>query len=334
MLFSRQEPDMKPAGISKKIAAMEKHSGFFNFYWDARAGKIWLEIDKWDHEFLYVTSLPAGVGSNDIGLDRGQLGGERVVKFQRIGPKVLLIQPNYDFRAVTNDPDERRAVEEAFAQSVLWGFEVAAEEGSSVLVDAGSFYLRDAHDVVGALKRSNQGSFKLDGSRSAFYLPRTKNFPQNTEVEATLTFVGDDPGGWVRQVVPTPQAITVRQHHSFVQLPDGNFKPRRFDPRAGFFGPSYMDYATPIGEPIVKRFISRHRLQKKNPSAEVSEAIKPIVYYLDRGTPEPIRSALLEGARWWNQAFEATGFRNAFRVEIMPEGADPMDVRYNLIQWV
>ena len=334
MLFSRQEPDMKPAGIAKKIAAMEKHSGFFNFYWDARAGKIWLEIDKWDHEFLYVTSLPAGVGSNDIGLDRGQLGGERVVKFQRIGPKVLLIQPNYDFRAVTNDPDERRAVEEAFAQSVLWGFEVAAEEGSSVLVDAGSFYLRDAHDVVGALKRSNQGSFKLDGSRSAFYLPRTKNFPQNTEVEATLTFVGDDPGGWVRQVVPTPQAITVRQHHSFVQLPDGNFKPRRFDPRAGFFGPSYMDYATPIGEPIVKRFISRHRLQKKNPSAEVSEAMKPIVYYLDRGTPEPIRSALLEGARWWNQAFEATGFRNAFRVEIMPEGADPMDVRYNLIQWV
>ena len=326
--FAQQSP------IAEKTAGMEKFSGYFNFYWDAKGGKIWLEIDKWNSEFLYVNSLPAGVGSNDIGLDRGQLGQDRVVKFLRTGPRVLLIQPNYSYRATSDDQDERKAVEDAFAQSVLWGFDVSAEEGSRVLVDASAFYLRDAHEVVGALRRANQGTFKLEASRSAFYLPRTKNFPQNTEVEATLTFVGDEPGGWVQEVTPTPQAITIRQHHSLIQLPDNKFKMRAFDPRAGFFGINYMDYATPIHEPIVKQFIARHRLAKKDPAAALSEPVSPIVYYLDRGTPEPVRSALLEGARWWNQAFSAAGYKDAFRVEMMPEGADMMDVRYNVIQWV
>lgn len=320
--------------IAEKTAGMQKFPGYITFYWDAKGGKVWLEIDKWDTEFLYVNSLPAGIGSNDIGLDRGQLGQDRVVKFQRSGPRVFLIQPNYSYRAITDNPDERRAVDDAFAQSVLWGFDVTAEEGNRVLVDASAFYLRDAHDVIGTLRRTNQGSYRLEASRSAFYLPRTKNFPKNTEVEVVLTFVGDDPGGWVRQVVPTPQAITVRQRHSFIELPDNNYRIRAFDPRAGYFGISYMDYATPISEPITKRLIARHRLQKKNPSAAVSEPIQPIVYYLDRGTPEPIRSALLDGARWWNQAFEAAGYKDAFRVEMMPEGADMMDIRYNVIQWV
>ncbi|MBI3110778.1 MAG: zinc-dependent metalloprotease [Ignavibacteriales bacterium] len=333
-LTAQQKNDPKNLTVAEKTAGFEKLPGFIPLYWDAKAGKVWLEIDQWDLEFLYVNSLSAGIGSNDIGLDRGQLGDTRVVKFQRSGPKVLLIEPNYSYRAVTENADERRTVEEAFAQSTIWGFDVVVEEGDRVLVDAGSFYLRDAHDVAGALKRSNQGTFRLDASRSAFHLPRTKNFPQNTEVEATLTFTGDDPGAWLRQVTPTPQAVTVRQHHSFIQLPDGNYTPRIFDPRAGYFGISYMDYATAIDEPITKRFIARHRLKKKDPAAAVSEPVKPIVYYLDRGTPEPVRSALLDGARWWSQAFEAAGYRDAFRVEMMPEGADPMDVRYNVIQWV
>jgi hypothetical protein len=320
--------------IAEKAAGMERFPGYFNFYWDARAGKLWLEIDKWNTELLYLESLPAGVGSNDIGLDRGQVGEGRIVRFERSGPRVLLIQPNYDYRAITGNPDERRSVAEAFAESTLWGFDVVAEDGDKVLVDATSFYLRDAHDVVGALRQTHQGSFHLDSSRCAFYLPRTKNFPQNTEVEATLTFTGDEPGPYVRQVVPTPEAITVREHQAFVQLPPPGYKPRVFDSRSGFIGISYMDYATPVGEPIVKRFIIRHRLEKKDPNAAISEPVKPIVYYLDRGTPEPVRSALLEGASWWNPAFEAIGYKNAFRVELLPEGADPMDVRYNVIQWV
>jgi hypothetical protein len=309
-------------------------AGYFNLYWDARQGKLWLEIDKWGAEFLYQSSLPAGIGSNDIGLDRGQLGATRIVRFERSGPKVLLIQSNLDYRAVSNDEDERRAVRDSFAESALWGFTAAAEDGDRVLVDATEFFLRDAHHVPETLHRTKQGAYRLDATRCALYLPRTKNFPLNTEVEATLTFAGDEPGQWVKDVTPSPESITVREHHSFVQLPPPGYKPRVYDPRSSFFGISYMDYATPISEPIVKRFTARHRLEKKDPKAAVSEAVHPIVYYLDRGAPEPIRSALLEGANWWQQAFEAAGYKNAFRVELMPEGADPMDLRYNVIQWI
>ncbi len=202
------------------------------------------------------------------------------------------------------------------------------------LVDATDFFLRDTHRIPETLRREKQGSYKLDASRCAIYLPRTKNFPLNTEVEATLTFSGDDPGPWVREVTPSPESITVREHNSFVQLPPPGYKMRAYDPRSSFFGIEYMDYATPVSEPIMKRFIARHRLEKKDPKAAMSDPVKPIIYYLDRGAPEPIRSALLEGARWWNQAFEAAGYKNAFRVELMPEGADPMDLRYNVIQWV
>jgi Met-zincin/Domain of unknown function (DUF5117) len=322
------------ATITEKTAGAQKLTGYFNLYWDAKSGKLWLEIDKWGTEFLYQSSLPAGIGSNDIGLDRGQLGATRVVRFERSGPKVLLMQSNLDFRAVSNDDDERRAVRDSFAESALWGFAVEAEDGERVLVDATKFFLRDAHHVPEVLRRTKQGAYKLDDSRCALFLPRTKNFPLNTEVEATLTFAGDEPGQWVKDVTPSPESITVREHHSFVQLPSPGYKPRANDPRSSFFGISYLDYATPISEPVGKRFTARHRLQKKNPLAAVSEAVQPIVYYLDRGAPEPIRSALLEGANWWGQAFEAAGYKNAFRVELMPEGADPMDLRYNVIQWV
>jgi hypothetical protein len=324
----------KPQTFAEKVAGMQKFPGFFPFYWDAKAGKIWLEIDKWNTEFLYVESLPAGIGSNDNGLDRGQLGNSAIVRFDRSGPRVLLVAPNYSFRATTNNPDERLAVRDAFAESTLWGFEVAAEEGSRVLVDATYFYLRDVHNVTNTLQRNQQGAYKLEPTRSAFYLPNTRNFPQNTEVETTLTFTGDPAGQFVREVVPVPEAITVRERHSFVQLPPAGFKPRVFDPRAGYSSIDYMDFATPIEEPITKRFITRHRLQKKDPAARVSEAVEPIVYYVDRGAPEPVRSALVEGARWWGQAFEALGYKDAFRVEIMPVDVDPMDVRYNVIQWV
>jgi hypothetical protein len=339
LLFSvnclAQPRETKPQFVTEKVAGMQKFAGFFPFYWDAKAGKVWLEIDKWNSEFLYVEALPAGIGSNDIGLDRGQLGDSYVVRFERHGPRILLIASNQTYRAISNNADERRALKDAFAESTLWGFEVAAEEGERVLVDATTFYLRDHHGIPGTLQRLQQGQFRLDPSRSAFFLPNTKNFPKNTEVEVMLTFTTDgDPGGMVRSVTPMPQSITIRERVSFVELPPSGYKPRENDPRAGYFGIQYMDFATPITDVITKRYISRHRLQKKNPSATVSEAVEPIVYYVDRGAPEPVRSALIEGASWWNQAFEAAGYRNAFRVEVMPADADPMDVRYNVIQWV
>lgn len=320
--------------IAEKTKGLPRQDGLFPLYWDAGAGKLWLEIPRVGEEFLYVTSLPWGVGSNDIGLDRGQLGGEHVVRFERHGNKVLLVEPNVAYRAVSDNPDERRAVEEAFAQSVHWGFKVEAETEGRLLVDATEFALRDVHNVIGTLQRTRQGSFRLDLSRSAVYEPRTKVFPRNTEIEVMLTFTGDQPGGWLREVAPTPTAVTVHERHSLIALPDTGYAPRRADPRGGFFGISYQDYAAPVGAPLTQRFIARHRLRKKNPGAARSEAVEPIVYYVDRGAPEPIRTALLDGARWWNQAFEAAGYRNAFRVELLPEGADPMDVRYNVIQWV
>src|SRR5947208_501889 len=325
----------KIATINERVSGMQKFPGYFPFYWDAKAGKIWLEINRWNSEFLYVESLPAGIGSNDIGLDRGQLAQSHIVRFERTGPRVLLIASNEAFRANSDNADERRAVKDAFAESTLWGFEVAAEEGNRALVDATAFYLRDVHGIPGTLQRGQQGQFRLDPTRCAFYLANTKNFPQNTEVETTLTFTTDGGAGpLVRSVTPVAQAITVREHVSFVELPPPGFKPRVNDPRSGYFGIQYMDFATPISEPVVKRYIDHHRLQKKDPAAAISDPVKPIVYYVDRGAPEPVRSALIEGASWWNQAFEAAGYKNAFRVEVMPVDADPMDVRYNVIQWV
>lgn len=313
---------------------MEAYEGFFNFWWDDDEGKIWLEIDKLDEEFIYVNSLAAGVGSNDIGLDRSQLGNTRVVNFKRVGPKVLLMQPNYDFRATSGVELEEKSVNEAFARSVLFGFDVEIREGDRVLVDATDFLMQDAHGVADRLQSANQGNFSLDVSRSAIYLPGTFNFPKNSEFEATLTFTGSGAGAWLRSVASSNDAITVRQHHSFVELPDDGYKPRKFDPRSGFFPISYQDYSAPIGEDINQRYIVRHRLEKKDPSAEVSEAVEPIVFYLDNGTPEPVRTALLDGARWWAEAFEAAGYKDAFRVEVLPDDVHPLDVRYNVINWV
>jgi hypothetical protein len=320
--------------LSDITADMEKYEGFFDYYWDDENGKIWLEIDKLEEEFIYVNSLAAGVGSNDIGLDRSQLGNTRIVHFSKIGPKVLMIQPNYDFRASSDNELEKKSVDEAFAQSVLWGFEVTAEENGAFLVDITDFLVRDAHDVTGRLRTMNEGNYSLDNSRSAIYLPGSFNFPKNSEFEAILTFAGTDPGSHLSSVTPTPEALTVRQHHSFIQLPDDGYTPRKFDPRSGFFPISYQDYSTPIGEEFTKRYIVRHRLEKADPNAAISEAVEPIIFYLDNGTPEPVRTALLDGARWWEEAFEDAGYKDAFQVKILPEDAHPLDIRYNVINWV
>jgi hypothetical protein len=334
LLFLFCCPFAKAQSILSKTLGLAKYNGYFNFYWDEKAGKIYLEIDKLNQEFLYVNSLPAGVGSNDLGLDRGQIGDSRIVKFIKVGPKVMLIQPNYNFRAVSNNADERKSVEEAFAQSAIWGTTVIADDGDKVLIDLTPFLLRDSHHLADRLNGSDQGSFSADESRSAVYLPNTKSFPENSEFEAMITLAGKASGAEISSVTPDANSVTVRMHQSFIKLPDDQYKPRKFDTRSGYFGVEYMDFATPIGDPIIKRLLSRHRLEKKDPSAALSEPVKPIVYYVDRGAPEPVRSALIEGAGWWNQAFEAAGYKNAFIVKLLPEDADPMDIRYNIIQWV
>lgn len=318
----------------EKTKDFQKFTGYFNFYFDDDTDKIYLQVDRLEQEFLYVYSLSSGIGSNDIGLDRGQLGNEQVVYFKKAGNKLLLVQPNLKFRAITDNVLERKSVEQAFAKSVLHGFKIEEESKGSYLIDFTDFLMRDAHGVADRLKRNKQGSYALDPGKSALAFERTKAFPKNVEFDLTLTFKGKPEGAWIRSVAPDPALVTVAQHHSLIELPKHDYVMRAFDPRSGSFPFSYYDYATPVQEPILKQFVRRHHLVKKTPGAAMSEAVKPIVYYLDNGTPEPIRSALLDGARWWNQAFEAIGYKDAFQVKILPDGADPMDVRYNVIQWV
>lgn len=320
-------PTSTPAPTAQAAPAsnIETYEGFVPLRWDPDNGKLLMEITRFGEELIWQVSLASGVGSNPIGLDRSQLGATHLVRFERVGPRVLMVEPNYAYRAISNDPSERRAVEQSFAQSILAGFKVESVTPRGVLVDATEFFLSDAHGVTRRLRDAQQGSYSLDRNRSAIYLPRTKSFPRNTEVEATLTFTTTDrPGALVRGVTPTPEAVTVRQHHSFVALPEPGFEPRRQDPRVGVFGVEFYDYASPFTEPITKRWVARHRL----------EAGKPLVYYVDNGVPEPIRTALVEGASWWNEAFEAAGFPNGFQVKVLPADADPLDVRYNVINWV
>jgi hypothetical protein len=332
-------PGTDAGNVLGRLESFEHHEGFIDFYWDEAKGRLLLSIEKFDQPFLYQVSLARGVGSNDLGLDRGQLGPDSIVEFERSGPKVLLVANNLRYRSSGDDPDERRAVEESFARSVLWGFESAGEQDGAVIVDATDFFLRDAHGIAASLADAGEGSYEPDASRSAIFLPRTKAFPDNSEIEAVVTYRGQPAGEYLGTVVPDPTLVTVHLHHSFIRLPDDNYQPLPYDPRAGLIGLRYgaggfYDYASEIGEPLTVAYARRHRLEKKNPAAAVSEAVEPIVYYVDRSAPEPVRSALLEGARWWNQAFEEAGYKDAFRVELMPEGADPMDVRYNVIQWV
>ena len=362
-----QTPARVPA-IEERTAGMRRIDGYFPLYWDERTGSLWLEIPRANSELLLTTGVAAGLGSNDIGLDRGTQDAGKVVAFERVGPKVLLVQPNQSFRSSSDNPAERISVEDSFARSIIWGFTVGAETGGRVLVDATDFFVRDGSDAVATL--SSQGTYKMDRTRSAVYLPRTKAFPKNSEVEVTVTFIRESAGrggfgaptqgpppiqvpapgasaaagggrgfgglfsGTVGSVTPTADAVTLREHYSLVELPDDHYRPRLDDPRAGYESLSFVDYSTPIGDPMVRRYIVRHRLEKKDPAAAISDPVKPIEYWVDPGAPADVRQALIEGASWWNQAFEAAGFRNAFKVAVLPAGADPMDIRYNMINWV
>jgi hypothetical protein len=345
----RQGASPAITSIEEKVAGLKKIDGFYPMYWDEAAARLWLEIPKLETEVLYSTGLATGLGSNDIGLDRGILTGSRIIKFERAGPKLLMVQPNYQFRALTTNAAEAKTVRDAFARSVLWGFTIAGVTGDRVLVDFTEYLVRDANDIAGRLR---PGTYRFDASRSSVYPPMTLAFPKNTEMEAELTFVrqaGAAPGGGrgggggggaggflegVANVAASAEAASIRIHHSIVELPDASYKPRRFDPRAGYGAVEFENFSALPGEVITQRFIRRHRLQKKDPAAAMSDPVKPIIYYVDPGTPEPIRSAVLVGARWWNQAFEAAGYRDAFRVELLPDGVSPLDIRYNVINWV
>lgn len=327
--------------IAAATKGLKKYEGFFDFYYDEKTGKILLEIDRFEEEFLYFSALSKGVGNG--GPERGRASSAMAL-FKNEGGKILLIEPVYNYRAITSNEDVKKAVENAFAKSVIWGFTAVVTEGNTVLIDLTPFLLRDGLNIGAGLGTSGRGGaaagggYRVDMTRSVIEIGQTKNFPLNTEFESLLTFTGSGgsggSGGRGGNLAPDPGSITINMHQSFVQLPDTNFKQRKFDSRSGFGQFSYLDFSAPMSEPIVKRFIRRHRLEKKNPAAAVSEPVKPIVYYIDRGAPEPIKTALIEGGAWWNEAFEAAGFKNAFQVKELPADADPLDMRYNVVNWI
>ena len=325
---------MSQPAVSTFTKDMRSQVGYFNVYSDLTNNKVYLEVPDNKNEFLYIASLSDGLGSNDIGLDRGKLGDSRLCYFERQGSKLLLIQKNLDYRAESNNPLERKAVEEAFARSALYGFDIKATSPGKVLIDISNMLLSDAYGVAQVLKSRGQGNYKMDAKTSSIRFDQIKSFPKNTELEAFISFKGQAQSGQIRSVTPEPNQPTVAIHHSFIELPDKNYKKRAFRPDCGYFYTSYMDYATGISQDMTKRYINRHRLEKKNPGRSRSEAVEPIIYYMDSGCPEPVKSALMEGAAWWNEAFEAAGFVDAFQVKVLPPNADPLDIRYNMIQWV
>jgi hypothetical protein len=330
-----------PDPFAEKTRTATRRDGLLVTWLDARAGKLYLELPRPSGprnecgRFLYLEAIRTGLGSNPVGLDRGQAGDARVVAFRRVGARVLLEQPNLRYRAQSADSNQVRAVRESFATSVLWGGEIAAETADGrLLVDLTPFIVRDAHGAIAAIRGAGQGGFSLDRERSALDPDNCRAFPDNLEFEALLTFTGEEPGREVRETAPTPQAITLVQHQSLVRLPDDGYRPRAWDPRSGSFDALFADYAQPIASDLEVRWLVRHRLEKVYPAAARSRVKKPIVFYVDPGAPEPIRSALIEGASWWAQAFDSAGFVDAFQVRLLPADADPLDVRYNVIQWV
>ena len=333
-LFAPAIDAQQPAAarIADRTGGVQRTDGFIPFYWDAARGRVLIEIPAFGEDILYYVSAASGAGSVELPFDRGILSNG-VIRFERSGPRVLVVLQNLDYRAVGGTPAQVENVRDSFASSVLAALPVEADENGRVLADATPLFMRDAANVEGRLRSANQGAFRFDTARSAFYPARMKAFPQNTEIETVATFAADNPGNLINNITPDPRAFTLRIHHSFLKAPEG-YRPRNADPRIGVGGVNFRDYARPFNEGTEVSWVSRWRLEKVTPGAAMSEPKTPIVFYLDAGIPEPVRTAMREGALLWNKAFEAAGFRNAVQVKDPTPDMDPMDIRYAWILWI
>ncbi|MGQ0734437.1 MAG: zinc-dependent metalloprotease [Acidobacteriota bacterium] len=329
-LVGAQQPPA--SSLAERTGGLQRADGFVPFYWDAARGRVLMEIPAFDQDVIYYISAASGGGSVEMSFDRGILDTS-VIHFHRSGPRVLVVEQNLRYRAVGGAAALVENVRDSFASSVVAALPVEADQGGRVLVDATSLFMRDAADVAGTFRNANQGAFRFEPARSGFYPARMKAFPDNTEIETIVTYVADQPGRLVANVAPDARSFTLRIHHSFLRAPTG-YAPRRADPRIGVSTVNFRDYAKPFNENTEVEWVTRWRLEKQNPGAATSEPKKPIVFYLDPAIPEPIRTAMRDGALWWNKAFEAAGFRNAVRVMDPTPDMDPMDIRYAWILWI
>lgn len=333
---------MAPAALaqdwSEETDGLERRDGFFPLHVDTGDGRILAELSEQEDgslgRMIYTARLTSGLGSNPVGLDRGLGTSSEILRFFRVNDRVFAEFENTGYRTLGAGPDEARATRQSFARSVIWSTDIVAEDGERVLIDLSGFLTRDPVGTAGQLSDTGQGNFSIDRDRSAPLTDQALAFPLNVEIDALLTLSGGDPGSEVRAVTPDPRSVTLTVHHSFSALPEAGQEIRVADDRSGAITLDFYDMAAPLDEPVRRAYAIRHRLERVDPTAESGPVVEPIVYYLDRGTPPLIRDALIEGASWWAEAFEAAGYEDAFRVELLPEGAHPLDIRYNIIQWV
>ncbi len=327
--------------FAETVSALEHKDGFIDLYLDDDKNAIYAALPAPDEtgltvRFIYTTGLTGGLGSNPIGLDRGNANRGIIVGFRKIGNKIVAEQENWRFRATSDNPREQLAVAQSFARSFLWSQEIHAEgESGELLVDLTSFLTRDQFGIADSLKfGADAGAYSLDLNRSFADLEAALVFPDNVELDAYLTFSTAKPNRQTNATAPDARSVTLILHHSFVRLPEEGYTPRKFDQRTANIGFSFYDYSSDLSDTVVQRFSRRFRLERTDPDAPTSPAKKPIVFYVDSGAPEQIRDALIEGALWWAEGFEAAGFEDAYRVEVLPDDAHPLDVRYNTINWV
>ena len=338
-LAASKPPHPKSTPFAMAVNGLDLKNGLLPVYLDHHGGRVLLLLtpgkDGDCGQFLYQVDMRAGLGSTPVGVDRATPSDTQIVDFKREGKKVVAELQNNHFRAGDGQPDEQQAVRESFPPSTVWSGDIVAEApDGGVLVDISGFLTRDAFGTIQALKEAKQGAFKLAPDLSYPDVDGVNVFPENLEFDAHETFVSDEPGAEISGIAPDPRSVTAIEHHSLVKLPAPGFAPREADQRTGVISELVADYGTPLSGSTVVRLAHRFRLEKTDPAAARSTVKKPIVFYVDRAAPEPIRTALIEGARWWAQAFDAAGFVDAFKVEALPEGVSPLDVRYNVINWV
>jgi hypothetical protein len=325
--------------FTESVEGLNRQDGLIALYPDAAKGRVLAALspqgDGTLGRMIYTARLTSGLGSNPVGLDRGLGSDTYILRFSRVGDAVFAEFENTRYAALGAGADEQAATAQSFARSVIWRTEIVSESANGeVLIDLSGFLKRDPIDAAGYLDNAGQGAFSVNAERSAPLAESVLTFPENVEIDALLTLTANNPGAEVRATAPYAEAVTLTVHHSFIALPEEGYETRASDPRSGAFEMTRYDMATPLDAPLERGFAQRHRLERVDPSAASGPVVEPIIYYVDRGAPELIQQALIEGGNWWAEAFEAAGFEDAYRVELLPEGVHPLDSRYNVIQWV